>query len=36
MNSCIKELYDYELVEKCSKCETISMKSIFHKDKAIK
>ena len=31
MSSCIKDLYDYDLVEKCSKCEIISLKSNFHK-----
>ena len=33
MSSCIKDLYDYELVKKCSKCGIISMKSSSHKDK---
>ena len=32
MSSCIKELYDYDLVNKCSKCEILSLKSNFHKD----
>ena len=32
MSSCIKDLYDYDLVKKCSKCEILSLKSIFHKD----
>ena len=30
MSSCIKELYDYDLVKKCSNCENISLKSNFH------
>ena len=36
MSSCIKELFDYDLVKKCSKCGNISLKIIFHKDKATK
>ena len=32
MNSCFKELYDYDLVKKCSKCGIISLKSNFYKD----
>ena len=31
MSNCIKELYDYELVKKCSKCGISSSKSNFHK-----
>ena len=31
MSNCIKELYDYELVKKCSKCGIISLKSNFQK-----
>ena len=31
MSNCIKDLYDYELVKKCSKCGIISLKSNFHK-----
>ena len=29
MSRCIKDLYDYELVKKCSKCGIISLKSSF-------
>ena len=32
MSNCIKDLYDYDLVKKCSKCAIISLKSIFHKN----
>ena len=32
MSSCIEELYDYDLIKKCSKCGIISLKSNFHKD----
>ena len=32
MSNCIKELYDYDLVKKCSKCRITSLKSNFHKD----
>ena len=32
MSNCIKDLYDYDLVKKCSKCRIISLKSNFHKD----
>ena len=31
MSSCIKNLYDYDLVKKCCRCENISLKSNFHK-----
>ena len=31
MSGCIKDLYDCELVKKCSKCGIISLKSNFHK-----
>ena len=31
MINCIKELFDYDLVKKCSKCGIISLKSNFHK-----
>ena len=31
MSTCIKELYDYDLVLKCSKCGILSLKSNFHK-----
>ena len=30
MSVCIKDIYDYEKVEKCSKCKTVCLKSIFH------
>ena len=33
MNICIKEICDYDLVNRCSKCGIISLKSNFHKDK---
>ena len=33
MSNCIKDLFDYDLVKKCSKCGIISLKSNFHKDK---
>ena len=33
MSTFKKEIYDYELIEKCSKCENVSLKSNFHKDK---
>ena len=33
MSNCIKEFYDYQLIEKCSKCGIISLKSNFHEDK---
>ena len=36
MSSCIKNVYGYNLVKKCSKCGIISMKSIFHKSKLTK
>ena len=32
MSNCIKDLYDYDLVKKCSKCGIISLKSIYYKD----
>ena len=32
MSGCIKDLYDYELVKKCSKCGIISLESNFHKN----
>ena len=31
MSACIKDLYDYDLVKKCSKCGIISLKSNFYK-----
>ena len=33
MSNCIKDLYDYHSVKKCSKCGIISLKSNFHKNK---
>ena len=33
MSNCIKDLYDYDLVKKCLKCGTISLKSNFQKNK---
>ena len=33
MSNCIKDLYDYDLIKKCSKCGNISLKSDFHKNK---
>ena len=32
MSSCIKDLYEYDLDKKCSKCGIISLKSIFYTD----
>ena len=31
MSTCIKDLYDYDLFKKCSKCGIISLKINFHK-----
>ena len=36
MSNCIKDLYDYELVKKCSKCGIVSLKSNFHRNKSTK
>ena len=36
MSNCIKDLYDYDLVKKCSKCGIVSLKSNFHKNKLTK
>ena len=33
MSSCIKDLFDYDLIKRCLKCGNISLKSSFHKDK---
>ena len=33
MTTCIKDLMDYDLVKKCSKCGNISLRSNFHKNK---
>ena len=32
MSNCIKELYDYDLVKKCSKCGILSLKNNFYKN----
>ena len=32
MSNCIKDLFDYDLVKKCSKCGIISLKNKFYKD----
>ena len=31
MSNCIKDLFDYDLVEKCCRCKNILLKSNFHK-----
>ena len=36
MSTCIKDLFDYELVKKCCRCKNISLKSNFHKYKLTK
>ena len=36
MSNCIKDLYDYDLIKKCSKCGIISLKKNFHKRKLTK
>ena len=33
MSNCIKNLYDYDLVKKCSKCGIVKLKSDFHKNR---
>ena len=33
MSTCIRDLYEYNLVRKCLKCGNISLKSNFHKNK---
>ena len=33
MSNCIKDLYDYDLIKKCSKCGIVKLKSNFHKNK---
>ena len=35
MSSCVKDLYDYEFVKKCSKCGNILLQSDFHKNKKL-
>ena len=32
MSNCIKDIYDYDLIKKCSKCEIKLIKSNFHKN----
>ena len=32
MSTCIRDLYDYDLFKKCSKCGIISLKNKFYKD----
>ena len=32
MSNCIKALYDFEIIKKCSKCGIVSLKSNFHKN----
>ena len=32
MSNCIKDLYDYDIVKKCSKCGIVKLKSNFHKN----
>ena len=36
MSNCIKDLFDYILVKKCTKCGIFSLKSNFHKNKNMK
>ena len=31
MSNCIKDIFDYDLVKKCSKCKIVKLKSNFHK-----
>ena len=33
MSICIKDLTDYDLVKKCSRCKNILLKANFHKNK---
>ena len=33
MNNCIKDLIDYDLIKKCSKCGIVKLKSKFQKNK---
>ena len=35
MSSCSEDLYDYELVKKCSKCAFICLKSNSHKNESM-
>ena len=32
MSSCIKDLYEYDLIKKCSNCGKVKLKTIFHKN----
>ena len=32
MSSCISDLYDYDLIKKCSKCGIVKLKSLFYKE----
>ena len=36
MSSCIKDVYDYNLVKKCCRCKNILLKSNFNKNKTKK
>ena len=36
MNSCSKDLYDYDLVNKCSNCKNLSLKINFFEDRTKK
>ena len=36
MSTCFKDLYDYDLVKSCCRCEIISLKSNFHKNRNMK
>ena len=36
MSNCNEDLYDYDLVKKCSKCESVLLKSNFHRHKNMK
>ena len=36
MSSCIKDLFDYELIKKCCRCKNILLKSSFHGDRTKK
>ena len=31
MSACIKDLYDYDLIKKCSECRIVKLKSNFYK-----
>ena len=34
MSTCIKDLYDYELVKQCCRCENVWLKHNFNKNKS--